>query len=240
MSFISANIGGGTMTKPTNQTTFTPAEVAEHMKLLQASKIKKDIRSAAMLLQLAREYEAASCAYTELREAVNTYQKVQDELMELEQRYIAENQRLAETAQYWEKVAVEQASLTPDKTIRVVEVSHKGLLLENDQLKSDLETERMRLAACGVAANQNTETTAKERIKPDNPYYSASYGDVCRAVDREMDLLDLEHGYCRKLGEMARLSDIVCTHILESYEPVKQEVYNAAEDIMEYVNHVRP
>lgn len=52
------------------------------------------------------------------------------------------------------------------------------------------EAERLRiqLAACGVAAIQNTRGSAKERLTPDNPYWSASYGDVCRAVDREMDL----------------------------------------------------
>lgn len=55
-------------------------------------------------------------------------------------------------------------------------------------LRAALEIERLRLAACGVAALQNTESSARERIKPDNPYYSASYGDVCSAVDREMAL----------------------------------------------------
>jgi len=52
----------------------------------------------------------------------------------------------------------------------------------------EVETERLRLAACGVAAMQNTESTIKDRLIPDNPHYSASYGDVCRAVDREMAL----------------------------------------------------
>ena len=51
----------------------------------------------------------------------------------------------------------------------------------------ELEIERMRLAACGVAAMCNTKKAARQqRIKKSNPYYSASYGDVCRAVDREM------------------------------------------------------
>lgn len=62
------------------------------------------------------------------------------------------------------------------------------LNLEIETLKNELETERMRLAACGVAAMQNTEATRKERITKDNPYWSASYGDVCSAVDREMSL----------------------------------------------------
>lgn len=55
------------------------------------------------------------------------------------------------------------------------------------QLQLDLEAERMRLAACGVAAMCNTrETAQKQRIGRDNPYWSASYEDICKAVDREM------------------------------------------------------
>lgn len=53
---------------------------------------------------------------------------------------------------------------------------------------AEVETERMRVVACGVAALMNTEKTRSERILPDNPYYSASYADVCSAVDREMEL----------------------------------------------------
>lgn len=62
---------------------------------------------------------------------------------------------------------------------------------ELERLKKECEVERMRLAACGVAAMANTEETqAKQRIGRDNPYWSASYGDVCDAVDREMKLRD--------------------------------------------------
>jgi hypothetical protein len=57
-----------------------------------------------------------------------------------------------------------------------------------NQQETDLERERLRLAACGVAAMQNTPASVAERIGPGHPYYSASYGDVCRAVDREMAL----------------------------------------------------
>jgi hypothetical protein len=32
----------------------------------------------------------------------------------------------------------------------------------------------------------NTLESAKLRITPDNPYYSASYSDVCGAVDKQM------------------------------------------------------
>lgn len=57
-------------------------------------------------------------------------------------------------------------------------------------MKEELElvTERMKLAGCGLAAMQNTRETIKDRIGSDNPYYSASYSDVCKAVDREIAL----------------------------------------------------
>ena len=56
------------------------------------------------------------------------------------------------------------------------------------EMRQQLETERMRLAACGVVALSNTpESAAKARdMLPD--YRSASCDDVARAVDREMEL----------------------------------------------------
>jgi len=56
------------------------------------------------------------------------------------------------------------------------------------ELEEALEHERLRLAGCGVAAMQNTEESRKDRIDIDHHCYSASYGDVCRAVDREIKL----------------------------------------------------
>jgi Protein of unknown function (DUF551) len=56
------------------------------------------------------------------------------------------------------------------------------------ELADELETERMRLVACGVVAMQNTETSKAERIGKDHKYWSASYGDVCRAIDAEIAL----------------------------------------------------
>lgn len=59
---------------------------------------------------------------------------------------------------------------------------------EAEAAKAELETWQMRLAACTTAALSNTPSSAAERIDASNPYYSASYGDVCAAVDREMAL----------------------------------------------------
>ena len=53
----------------------------------------------------------------------------------------------------------------------------------------ELETALIKLTACGVVANANTEKSAQEcRIPKDHKYYSASLSDVERAVDREMAL----------------------------------------------------
>jgi hypothetical protein len=54
-------------------------------------------------------------------------------------------------------------------------------------MREQLDDERMKLAACGVAAMQNTRLTAREhRLNRDSQFWTASYGDVCAAVDREM------------------------------------------------------
>lgn len=71
-------------------------------------------------------------------------------------------------------------------------------------LRAELELERMRLAACGVAALANTPTTVAQRISRDHPYWSASYGDVCAAVDREMAYRDSAPASLRKLLEECR------------------------------------
>lgn len=88
------------------------------------------------------------------------------------------------------------------------------------QLAEALESERLKLAACGVAALQNTPESAKERLTRDNPYWTASYGDVCHAVDQQMELraqlstarqeaLTMNKEYRRLKGEIARLKSKV-------------------------------
>ena len=63
---------------------------------------------------------------------------------------------------------------------------------ENAALKKEVEEERelhsMQLAAISTASIQNTETTIKDRITPSNPYSSTAYFDVCKAIDREINL----------------------------------------------------
>ena len=55
-----------------------------------------------------------------------------------------------------------------------------------EEMAQEIEQLRMQLAACGVAAMQNTRNSIAERIDRTNLYWSASYGDICAAVDREV------------------------------------------------------
>lgn len=56
-----------------------------------------------------------------------------------------------------------------------------------ERLTAELETERMRLAACGVVAMANTRESAEKQRQMLPEYMSASCQDVMRAVDAEMD-----------------------------------------------------
>lgn len=64
------------------------------------------------------------------------------------------------------------------------------LQIQNTLLNAEIERLRVQLAGCGVAAMQNTEETVKDRIVEGDYGYSASYYDVCRAVDREIRYRD--------------------------------------------------
>jgi chromosome segregation ATPase len=67
----------------------------------------------------------------------------------------------------------------------------------------DLEQARVQLAGCGVAAMQNTKKTIADRACPGDYGWSASYGDVCRAVDREMAFRDALAAVRKTLKEIA-------------------------------------
>lgn len=73
------------------------------------------------------------------------------------------------------------------RAVELLEVAWNARQPEIDILKEQLETERMRLAACGVVAMSNTrESLAKQSLEADSPYISASYTDVLRAVSAEI------------------------------------------------------
>ena len=77
------------------------------------------------------------------------------------------------------------------------------------RLEHELETERMRLAACGVIARANTENSAIQARDMLPEYRSASAQDCADAVDREMDyrsrlaVTEQERDELRKDAEIA-------------------------------------
>lgn len=77
-------------------------------------------------------------------------------------------------------------SIPPTADAKDAEIT--ALRAQVERLKADLERERMRLVACGVVALANTAETAAKAREMSPEYWSASCGDVARAVDREMDL----------------------------------------------------
>lgn len=81
------------------------------------------------------------------------------------------------------------------------------------------------------------ERKLREFAEPDNDSPTARW-----AVEEIEKLRELEKQYCERLGELARLADVVCSWVLENHEDaaVGSEVLNAAEEIMEYVDAVRP
>lgn len=88
---------------------------------------------------------------------------------------------------------------------------------EIKKLNEECEVWRIKLAACGVAALSNTHKSIKDRrIDSNNPYYSASYSDVCDAVDREIALRednekkDAEIARLRKALEMIKENSLEC------------------------------
>jgi hypothetical protein len=61
---------------------------------------------------------------------------------------------------------------------------------EITRLRDENEQLRVQLAGCGVVALGNTIKAVKQRVSKGDYGWSASYGDVCDAVDREMRLRD--------------------------------------------------
>lgn len=66
----------------------------------------------------------------------------------------------------------------------------RELAAANRALETEREERIMQLAAISTASLQNTGSSKQDRIDSSNPYWTAAYGDACRAVDREMRLRD--------------------------------------------------
>jgi hypothetical protein len=83
----------------------------------------------------------------------------------------------------------------PCKLDRIQHLLHLAGATDYDYLKAanakmsdELETERIRLAACGVVALANTPESAAKAREMKDEYRSASCDDVARLVDSEMKM----------------------------------------------------
>ena len=91
---------------------------------------------------------------------------------------------------------------------------------ERDKARAELETERLRLAACGVVAMANTPESAA-RVRDILPvHFSASLHSVMGAVDREMELR-------AEVERLRKTLDEIATYWNGSHRPA--ETLDAAE-----------
>ncbi len=83
---------------------------------------------------------------------------------------------------------------------------------EPGSLEGQLETERLRLAACGVVALANTRESAAQARQMNGSYHSGSLESVMQAVDREMDyreaLEKVKHHISTTLLEVLKVESV--------------------------------
>lgn len=135
----------------------------------------------------------------------------------------------------WDEKAIELAPCEkaprlciPDKEEFCYGCYHRPFIAaELRKAGEELETLQMQLAGCGVAAMCNTEKSiAEQRIGKDNPYWSASYGDVCRAVDREIELRAARAAALAQVEELREANKDIAT--LRKYVSEYEQLIKAA------------
>ena len=101
---------------------------------------------------------------------------------------------------------------------------------ERDALRVELETERMRLTACGVVALSNTPDSAKQARDIRSEYWSASCGDVARMVDENIKLR-------AKIEAMEQQEPIGVLHVGRQYgEELEDWEFEAFQSSCDRVN----
>ena len=80
----------------------------------------------------------------------------------------------------------------------IVEICRIADQLNGQTIARLQELSSLQLAGISTASIQNTDATVKDRITRENPYWTQAYGDVCRAVDREMQ----QRQECDRLGKI--------------------------------------
>ena len=128
---------------------------------------------------------------------------------------------------------VDNFQLTGNRQIeRFTTLCRAPLVAEVERLKADLEQTRVQLACCGVAAMQNTEESKANRVERGAYGWSASYGDVCRMVDREIEMR----------AENARLKDDyqnACKTVAEMHAAAVGQIVGPNRGVVEDVADLR-
>jgi len=95
-----------------------------------------------------------------------------------------------------------------------LDMEYDAIERERDELRAELERERMRLAACGVIAMCDTPESAARARDMHPEYFSASCGDVIRRVDECMRLRKENEDLRAKLAELTTAhSELLCNYL---------------------------
>jgi hypothetical protein len=63
---------------------------------------------------------------------------------------------------------------------------------------------------------------------------------VATAEAQRDEMFSLEKQYCERLGDLARLAEPVCLWVLENGVALEENIRSAAEEILDYVDAVKP
>jgi len=118
------------------------------------------------------------------------------------------------------------------------------------QLEQELETERMRLAACGAAALANTPDSAAKVREMQDQYKSASLDDVIQIVDSEMALRkerdELKANIDHLLNDCHRFTDkrlaenqAQAIEAAVEYVPIQYDAGHYSAALLDYANKLR-
>ena len=119
----------------------------------------------------------------------------------------AEDMRREAERQLEDTITAMRATSTAARIDELV-ADNQRLAREANELKADNERLNVQLAGCGVVAMADTRDGQKNRAKQSEYGWSASYGDVCRMVDKLIDF--------REESERLKRISAECIQFLES------------------------
>jgi len=171
------------------------------------------------------------------KQAMFEAEKAMAQIREATEKVVAERDAAKETLQAIQETAMEfytkngiTESLNakhPALVVRQAAAEILRLKAELAKVKADLETERMRLVACGVVALCDTPSSAKSAREMHQDYRSASLSDVERRVD---ECIQLRTKHDAAVAELVRLKDIFRVNMLRAFPDKSHAEIDAAID----------